>query len=44
MFTPLTTWWKNTLKDDLEDVKLSQRLVNDPCVIVSSEYGYSANM
>jgi len=25
-------------------VRLSQRLVDDPCVVVSSEYGYSPNM
>lgn len=44
MFTPLTDWLKKILSDDLESVRLSQRLVNDPCVIVSSEYGYSPNM
>jgi len=44
MFKPLTEWWKKTLSSELEDVRLSQRLVEDPCVIVSSEYGNSANM
>jgi len=44
MFEPLTDWWKKVLSEDLEQVKLSQRLVNDPCVIVSTEHGYSANM
>jgi HSP90 family molecular chaperone len=28
----------------LESVKVSQRLIDDPCVIVSTEYGQSANM
>jgi heat shock protein beta len=44
MFKPLTEWWKNLLAVDLENVVISQRLVDDPCVIVSSEYGYSASM
>lgn len=44
MFKPLTEWWKKILPNDLENVIISQRLVDDPCVLVSSEYGYSANM
>jgi HSP90 family molecular chaperone len=44
MFKPLTSWWKKLISIDLEEVKVSQRLVGDPCVIVSSEQGYSANM
>lgn len=44
MFKPLTEWWKKLLSVDLDEVRISQRLVEDPCVIVSTEYGYSANM
>lgn len=44
MFKPLTEWWKKLLPQDLENVAISQRLIDDPCVLVSSEYGYSANM
>jgi len=44
MFKPLTEWWRKLLSVELEEVRLSQRLVEDPCVIISSEYGYSANM
>jgi HSP90 family molecular chaperone len=44
MFQPLTDWWKNLLSVDLENVQISQRLVDDPCVVVSTEQGYSANM
>lgn len=44
VFKPLTDWWKKLLPQELENVKLSQRLVDDPCVVVSSEHGYSPNM
>lgn len=40
----MTDWWKKTLTEELEEVRLSQRLVNDPCVVVSSEQGYSSSM
>jgi len=39
MYKPLTTWWKKLISVELEDVRLSQRLVDDPCVIVSTESG-----
>jgi len=39
MFTPLIDWWKALLSDQLENVVISQRLVADPCVVVSSEHG-----
>lgn len=41
-FEPLTSWWKKLLTNDLDEVRISQRLHDDPCVIVSSEHGYSA--
>jgi len=44
MFKPLTDWWKKILSSELENVQISQRLVNDPCLVVSSEHGWSANM
>ncbi|EAS03085.1 heat shock protein HSP90 (macronuclear) [Tetrahymena thermophila SB210] len=43
-FEPLTSWWKKLLTNDLDEVRISQRLHDDPCVIVSSEHGYSAQM
>lgn len=44
LYQPLTDWWRKQESDLLESVIVSQRLVDDPCVIVSSEHGYSANM
>lgn len=44
MFEPLTNWWKERMPEELETVQISQRLVNDPCVVVSTEHGYSANL
>lgn len=43
-FDPLTSWWKKQLDQELDEVRISQRLHDDPCVIVSSEHGYSAHM
>eukprot|EP00899_Mesostigma_viride_P016157 jgi/Mesvir1/24542/Mv21880-RA.1 len=43
-FKPLTKWWKEQLGSDLEAVKLSDRLSESPCVVVTSKYGWSANM
>lgn len=44
IYEPLTDWWKNLLKDKLEVVTISERLVDDPCLVVGSVYGYSATM
>jgi heat shock protein 90kDa beta len=44
IFQPLTDWWRKLLAENVDSVQLSQRLVQDPIVIVSSESGYSANM
>ena len=53
-FKPLTEWWKKllvaettdgTLKNTgvkVESVAISKRLVEAPCVVVASQYGYSA--
>lgn len=44
-FKELTKWWKGALaSDNVDDVKISNRLDNSPCVVVTSKYGWSANM
>merc|ERR1712166_259305 len=54
MYKPLTDWWKEKLTDltekgDLKDagvkieaVSISKRLTNSPVVVVTSQFGYSA--
>merc|ERR1712203_846108 len=54
MYKPLTDWWKDKLtdftekgamKDDgvkVEKVELSKRLTDSPVVVVTSQFGYSA--
>jgi len=44
MYQPLTEWWRKTLDKFLDTVAVSQRLTDDPCVIVATESGYSPNM
>jgi len=44
MYEPLLKWFKDLLGDRIGKVELSKRLVEDPCTVVSSEYGYSAQM
>ena len=44
-FKGVVNWWKGALADpDVENVKISTRLSNTPCVVVTSKYGWSANM
>jgi len=43
-FKPLTTKIKTILGDKVEKVVLSERVVNSPCVLVTAEFGWSANM
>ncbi|KAF7817654.1 endoplasmin-like protein [Senna tora] len=44
-FKDLTKWWKSALSsENVDDVKISNRLDNTPCVVVTSKYGWSANM
>lgn len=44
-FKDLTKWWKTLLgADEVEAVKVSNRLSTTPCVVVTSKYGWSANM
>merc|ERR1712216_814087 len=54
MYKPLTDWWKETLTDltekgamkdagaKIEKVDLSKRLTDSPVVVVTSQFGYSA--
>ncbi|CEL93682.1 unnamed protein product [Vitrella brassicaformis CCMP3155] len=44
MYEPLMKWWKNHLKDKIQKVELSKRLVEDPVAVVASQWGYSAYM
>ncbi|KAL2895588.1 Endoplasmin-like protein [Bienertia sinuspersici] len=44
-FKELTKWWKGTLASEkVDDVKISNRLADTPCVVVTSKFGWSANM
>jgi molecular chaperone HtpG len=43
-FEPLCKVMKDILDKKVEKVVLSQRLVNSPCCIVTSQYGWTANM
>lgn len=44
-FKELTKWWKDALSsENVDDVKVSNRLDDTPCVVVTSKYGWSANM
>jgi len=54
MYKPLTDWWKDKLSDftekgelkdagvKIEAVSISKRLTNSPVVVVTSQFGYSA--
>merc|ERR1712098_261010 len=43
-FEPLCKLMKEVLGDKAEKVMVSSRVVDSPCVLVTSEYGWSANM
>jgi heat shock protein beta len=44
-FKVLTDWWKKALDTEgIDSVKISNRLHNTPCVVVTSKYGWSSNM
>jgi molecular chaperone HtpG len=43
-FENVCKFMKETLGDDIEKVVVSNRLDSSPCVLVTSEYGWTANM
>ena len=43
-FEPLCRLMKDILGDKVEKVMVSHRVVDSPCVLVTGEYGWSANM
>ncbi|CAN1323014.1 Endoplasmin homolog [Linum perenne] len=44
-FKDLTKWWKGALASwNVDDVKVSNRLADTPCVVVTNKYGWSGNM
>jgi len=44
IFRPLTKWWKGILEEEVEEVRISRRLVNDPVVLIGQDSAFSANM
>jgi len=43
-FATTTKWMKDLYGDKVEKVVISNRLSSTPCMLVTSQYGYSANM
>ena len=43
-FKDLTGWWKEVLGTSVTGVKVSSRLAKSPAIVVTSQYGWSANM
>jgi heat shock protein beta len=43
-FKPLIEWWKKLLGAKVENIVVSQRLTDSPCIMVGTEHGYSASM
>ena len=44
MYKPLTEWFKKHLGKEVEKVIISNKLEDDPVFILTSQYGYSAQM
>jgi HSP90 family molecular chaperone len=43
-YKPLVEYMKDALSEKLEKVIVTDRLTTSPCALVSSSYGYTANM
>ncbi|VDP98948.1 unnamed protein product [Trichobilharzia regenti] len=43
-FEPLLQWFKDALKEYVDQTTLSERLSNTPCALVANEFGWSGNM
>ena len=43
-FAGLTAWLKETLEGKVENVVVSSRTTGSPCLLVTSKFGWSANM
>lgn len=43
-YEPLTSWWQKQLTGEISRVDVTLRLVNDPVIVVSTEWGQSAQM
>ena len=44
MYKPLTEWFRALLGKNVEKVTISNKLDDDPVYILTSQYGYSAQM
>ena len=44
MYKPLLEYWEKMFPEDIQNVEISQRLVDEPVIVLSSEYGSTANM
>jgi heat shock protein beta len=44
MYKPLTDWFKESLGSKIEKAVVSNRLLETPAILVSSQYGWSTNM
>ena len=43
-FKDVVAWWKEVLGSAVSAVKVSARLASSPAIVVTSKYGWSANM
>merc|ERR1711881_553937 len=44
MYKPVTDWFEDTLGQKIEKAVVSNRLLETPAILVSSQYGWSTNM